>query len=74
MGKLSCDIKYMYRASTGHKFIPVVADDVTISLYIGILHKVGEALINYVFCKHSPLHIQYVMKTKHFYLVLCSII
>ena len=28
MSKLSCDIKYMYRASTGCKFILVVADEV----------------------------------------------
>ena len=29
MSKLSCDIKFMYRASTGHKFILIVADEVT---------------------------------------------
>ena len=29
MSKLSCDIKYMYRASTGHKFMLVVTANVT---------------------------------------------
>ena len=38
MSKLSCNIKYMYRASTDCKFKPVVADEVkdylmTIPLY-----------------------------------------
>ena len=29
MNKLSCDMKYMLRAGTDHKFILVVADEVT---------------------------------------------
>ena len=29
INKLSYDIKYMYIASTGHQFIPVVTDEVT---------------------------------------------
>ena len=58
--ELSCDIKYMYRTSTGQRFILVVADEVTnylvtIPLYRGTSHEVGEAFINHVFCKHSPL-------------------
>ena len=58
--KLSCNIKYMCRKSTGHKFIlsvtnEVVNDLIAILLYRGTLHEVGEALINYVFCKHAPL-------------------
>ena len=56
MGKLSCDIKYMYRACAGHKFILLVADEVThflvtIPLYRGTSYEIGEALINYIFCK-----------------------
>ena len=44
-------MKYMYRASTGHKFLLVVADEVTkysvtIYLFRGASHKVGEAIIN----------------------------
>ena len=59
MGKLSCDIKYMYRANIGHKFILVVTDEVTtylvtIPLIGGTSHKVEEALINHVFGKHGP--------------------
>ena len=49
MSKLSCDIKYMYGASTCHKLITVVADEVknyllTIPLYRGTSHKIGEHL------------------------------
>ena len=29
MSKLSCDIKHMYGANTGHRFIHVVADERT---------------------------------------------
>ena len=49
----------MYRASTGHRFIIVVTDEVTnylvtVLLYSGISHEAGEALTNYAFCKHGP--------------------
>ena len=45
LGKLSCDIKYMYKSSTCHKFILVVRDEetyhlVTIPLYRRTSHKV----------------------------------
>ena len=61
MSKLGCDIKYMYRASTGHSFIFVVADEVTsylvaIPLYKGTLHGIGADLVNYVHCKHGSLN------------------
>ena len=41
------------------RFILVVTDVVpnylvTVPLYRGISHKFGEALVNYVFCKHNP--------------------
>ena len=57
--KLSCDIKCMYRASTGHRFILVVTNEVTnylvtIPLHRGTSHDVGEALINYVFENMAP--------------------
>ena len=60
MTKLSCSIKFMYRASTDHEFILVFTDEVTdclvtILLYRGTSPEVGEALINHVFCKHGPL-------------------
>ena len=60
VSKLSCDIKDMHRPSTGHEFILLVTDEVknylaTIHLYGEISLKVGEALINHVFCKHGPL-------------------
>ena len=59
MSKLHCDIKYMYTTRTGHRFILVIADEVTnylvtIAFYRRTSHKVGEALINYVFCKYGP--------------------
>ena len=59
MGKLSCDIKYMYGTSTDRKFIPLLADEVknylmTITLYLETLHKVEESLINHLFYKHCP--------------------
>ena len=59
MSKLRCNSKYMYRASTGHKFILVVADEVpnylvTITLYRGTSHDIVETLINKVFYKHAP--------------------
>ena len=46
MSKLSCDTKYMYRPSTGHKFILMVTDEwknylVTISLYRVTSHNIG---------------------------------
>ena len=49
----------MYIASTVHKFILAVTDEVidylvTIPLHRAISHKVEEALINHVFCKHAP--------------------
>ena len=58
--KLSCDIKYTSRASTCHKFILVVANKatnylVTIPLYRGTSHEVGEALINHGFAKMATL-------------------
>ena len=61
ISKLSCDIKYIYRASTGHTFILVVTDEVTNCLLTVPLHRwtspeVGEALINCLFCKHGPLY------------------
>ena len=48
----------MYRASTGHKFILIVTDEVTnyfviIPLYRGTSNEVGTVLINHVFCKHA---------------------
>ena len=59
ISKSSGNIKYMYRVSTGHKFIPVVADEainylVIIPLYKRISHEIGEALVKHVFCKHAP--------------------
>ena len=59
MNKLSFDIKHMYRASTGNKFILAVRDKVTnylvaIPLYGGTSHKVREALIIHMLCKHGP--------------------
>ena len=55
--KLICDIKYKY--STDHSFILVVTDEVlnylvTVLLYRGTSYKVGEALINDLFCKYGP--------------------
>ena len=59
MSKLSCDIKYIHRARTYHKFIVEVEDEVTnylvmIPLFRGTSHKNSEALINYVFCEMDP--------------------
>ena len=59
VGKVSCNIKYMYRASTGHQFILVVADKVTnyivtIPLYEGTSHEVRKACINHVFLLTWP--------------------
>ena len=59
VSKINCDIKYMYKESTDHRFILGVTDEVTtylvtIPLYRGTSCEVGEALMNYVFCKHSP--------------------
>ena len=62
MSKFTCNIKYMYRANTCHKFILVVTDKVpnylvTIPLYRRALHEVREALINHMFYKHgSPFY------------------
>ena len=62
MSKFRCDIKYMYRASTGHKFILVVTDEVTnylvtIPLYRGPSHKARETLIIMNFVNISPSHL-----------------
>ena len=70
MSKLSCDIKYMYRASTGYKFILVVKGEVTnylvtITLYRGISYKFRDTLINHIFCKCDPLVIKYFIYTKN---------
>ena len=51
MSKLDCDIKYLYRESTGHRFICVVTEEVTkylvtFLLYKGPLHEIRKALIN----------------------------
>ena len=51
MSKLHCDKKCMYKASTSHRFISVVPDEiknyfVTVPLYRETLHEVGEALLN----------------------------
>ena len=50
MNKLSFDIKHMYRASTGNKFILAVRDKVTnylvaIPLYRGTSHEVTNYLV-----------------------------
>ena len=49
----------MYRASTGHRLIIVITDEVAnylvkILLLRRISHEIGEALINYALCKHGP--------------------
>ena len=56
ISKLSCDNEDMYRASTGYRFILVVIDKAKVikwqllcTLYRGTSHKIGEALINYVY-------------------------
>ena len=59
MNKFNCDIKYMYRTHIGHKFMLVFTDEVTnylvpIFSYRGTSHKIRQALINHVFCKHMP--------------------
>ena len=59
MSKLICNIKYIYRVSTDHRSILVVADEVTNYLVTSILYRetlseVGEALMTSVFCKHTP--------------------
>ena len=53
MSKLNCDIKYMYRASTCHKFILVVVDKVTnypvtIPLYRGTSYESVMCYVNMV--------------------------
>ena len=60
--KLCYDIKIMYKANTGHKFIFVVVDEatnysVTIPLYTGTSKEIGKALINYVCVNMVPLSI-----------------
>ena len=59
MRKLSSNIKHMYKASAGYRFILVVASEVTnylmtIPLYRGTSHEIEDTFINYVFCKHVP--------------------
>ena len=59
MSKLSCDITYIYRTSTCHKFILIVRDEVINNLMAILLNRVtsnetGDAVQNYVFCKHGP--------------------
>ena len=55
----------MYRASTGHRFILVVTDEVTnylvtIPFHRGTSPEIGDALINYVFCKQgSPSYVNF---------------
>ena len=61
MNEFISDVKYMHRADTGRKFIPVVADEVKnylviLSLYKGTLHKIGGILIIYVFWKQGCLN------------------
>ena len=71
ISKLSCDIKFMYRANTGHKFILTVTDDITnyllaVPLYRGTFHEIGEALINNLQLQVKFRHIIY--KNIHMYM------
>ena len=59
MSELSCDIKCVYRASTGHRFVLVIADEATnclvaVHVYRGTSYGIGEALKSYAFYKHGP--------------------
>ena len=78
MNKLSFDIKNMYRASTGNKFILAVRDKVTnylvaIPLYGGTSHKVRESTYNSYAMQTWPPFYLILMKIKDFHLVFCSI-
>ena len=62
MSKLSCDITYMDRASTGPRFVLAVTDEVTnylgtTSLYRGTSYEVRDALIKYLFCQYAPIYV-----------------
>ena len=53
ISKQSYDIKYVYRASTGHRFIFMIADELTNYLVTNVPNEVEE-LILCAICKHAP--------------------
>ena len=58
MSHLSRDINFLCCVSTEHKFLLIVADEITnhvitTLLHAGILTKVGEAIVNHVTCEHG---------------------
>ena len=64
-------------SNAGHTFKHVVTDGetnylVTVPLCREMSHEIGRALTYYMFFKHGCLSIYPLMKTKHFYQVLCN--
>ena len=57
LNKLSGGIKHMYKAGNDHKITLVVTNELKNYLIkfpmIEEPHEIGEALINFVFCKHE---------------------